>query len=314
MAKNTNTREHNAQPLILMTGAGGTIGRRLTDALLEKGYRLHHLVRESSVRDPRVTSFLWNVPAGEIDPACIAGVTAVIHLAGEPVADRAWSPKVKQEIVDSRTKSIELIYNLLKAAGHALTTVVSASAVGYYGDRDDDLLVESDSAGSGFLPDCCLAWEAAVDAAPAGVRVVKFRTGIVLEKDSGALAPIAKTVALGIGSPLGSGKQWMPWIHIDDVVAMYIHGLESDIAGAFNMAAPNPVPNREFTATLAKVLKKPFWMPRVPALALRILMGKRSRVALDSVRTSADKILASGFQFSYLHAEDALNAIYPDER
>ncbi|MXV16945.1 TIGR01777 family oxidoreductase [Hufsiella ginkgonis] len=296
---------------ILLTGGSGLVGKTLTELLLKNGHTVHHLTRNKTNRTPGARLFLWNVGQEQIDPASIRGVTTVIHLAGEGIAEKPWTTKRKEAIIKSRTDSIRLIYGLMKTHPHTIDTVISASAVGYYGDRGEEELTEESGAGTGFLSAACVAWEAAVDEAPEGTRVVKFRTGIVLGQDGGALGPLAKTVKFGLGTPLGSGKQWMPWIHIDDAARLYARAAEDpSIRGVFNMAAPNPVRNEDFTRMLAHYFKKPLWLPNVPAFALRILVGEMSTMVLASDRTSARKVTDTAFVFSYPNLADALKKIY----
>lgn len=296
---------------ILLTGGSGFTGTLLTEALLDKGYKVSHLSRKPE-NNPRVKTFLWEVHQDMIDEACVDGVDTIIHLAGAGVVDKRWTDDRKQEIIDSRTKSIELIYKVLGKKEHSVKTFISASATGYYGNRGDEILTEESKPGSDFLSEVCVKWEKATDeGGKLGLRILKFRTGIVLNKDGGALPQFTSTVKLGIGSPLGNGNQWMPWIHWQDVVQMYIYGIEHEnLNGVYNMAAPNPVTNTQLVKAVAKQLNKPFWAPNVPAFILKLLMGEMSIAVLESDRTSAQKIEAAGFKFKYAELQDALNEIY----
>jgi uncharacterized protein len=301
---------------ILITGASGLIGKPLSRFLLQKGYRIYHLNRGGSFKDPRVKTFKWDVYNSKIDENCIEGVDAIIHLAGEGIAGKPWTKKRKQQIIESRTKSIRLLYDLLREKDHQVKTVISASAVGYYGDQRDKLLTEDSEAGNDFLGRSCLAWEQAVDAGKElGLRIVKLRTGVVLTLEGGALPEIAKPIKLGVGAPLGSGKQWMPWIHIQDVLRMYLFALENtELEGAFNMASPLPVTNKDLTKELARAVKKKLWLPRVPAFVLRVILGEMSAVVLSSDKTSSDKIQAMGFEFEFLSLREALKNIYGSKK
>ncbi|MDB5159334.1 MAG: hypothetical protein JWR50_4041 [Mucilaginibacter sp.] len=297
---------------ILLTGGTGLIGGKLTEALLNKGYRVSHLSRTPG-RNPGVTTFLWDVSKGLIDEASINGVDTIVHLAGANVADGRWTEARKKEIIESRTKSIALVYKLLKAKPqHTVKAIVSASAVGYYGDRADELLTETGAPGTDFLASCCLQWEHAVDAGESlGLRIVKFRTGVVLDANGGALAALAKPVKLGLGAPLGTGKQWMPWIHEEDVIKMYLFGIDNEyLTGDYNMVAPNPVTNKQLTKAVAKELHKPLWLPKVPAFALQLLLGEMSSMVLASQKASAQKIEEAGFKFKYPTLMWALKDIY----
>ncbi|WP_158995375.1 TIGR01777 family oxidoreductase [Mucilaginibacter sp. L196] len=296
---------------ILLTGGTGLVGARLTKALLDKGYEVSHLSRNPG-NNPKVKTYLWNVAKGEIDEACITGVDTIVHLAGAGVVDKRWSDERKKEIIDSRTKSIGLIYRLLRKKNHIVKTVISASATGYYGDRGAELLTEDSQKGKDFLAEVCVKWEAAADEGKdLGFRVVKFRTGIVLDKDGSALPQLANPVKWGVGSPLGSGGQWTPWIHWRDVVKMYVYGIEHvALSGVYNMTGPNPVTNKQLTKAVAQQLHKPFWAPNVPVFVLKLIMGEMRLAVLESTRTSSKKIEDTGFKFDYPELSGALKEIY----
>jgi uncharacterized protein (TIGR01777 family) len=295
---------------ILLTGGTGLIGRSLTKQLLANGYRVSHLSRNPG-KDPRVKTFLWDVAKGVIDEHCIDDVDIIVHLAGAGIADKRWTGERKKEIIDSRTKSIGLIYHLLRTKKHQVNTIVSASAIGYYSDRGDELLTENSPPNNDFMAKCCVAWEAAVDEGRAfNLKIVKFRTGVVLD-NGGALKQMALPVKLYIGSPLGSGKQWIPWIHWQDVVGMYLLAIENEsFTGVYNMVAPNPVTNEQLTQAIAKQLHKPLWAPKIPAFFLKLLMGEMSIIALGSTKVSAQKIEDAGFKFKYPNISSALKEIY----
>ncbi|MFI5136702.1 MAG: TIGR01777 family oxidoreductase [Sphingobacteriales bacterium] len=295
---------------ILLTGGTGLIGRRLTEKLLEKGYRVSHLSR-STATDARVTTYLWDIDKGEIDERCIDGVDTIVHLAGAGIADKPWTAERKNELINSRTKSIALIYDLLRSRSNRVNTVISASAIGYYSNRGNELMTEGSAPSDDFMANCCLAWEAAVDEGRGlDLRIVKFRTGVVLDR-GGALAKMAMPVRYFAGSPLGSGKQWIPWIHWRDAVDMYLFGIENEsLAGVYNMAAPNPVTNKQLTIAIAKQLHKPLWLPNVPAFLLKLLLGEMSVIVLGSTKVSAQKIENAGFKFKFPGIEAALEEIY----
>lgn len=295
---------------ILLTGGTGLIGLKLTEQLLAKGWQVSHLSR-SGGKNPRVKTFLWDVNKGEIDPDCISGVDVIVHLAGAAIADKRWTDERKKEIIDSRAKAISLIYNLLGTKKHQVNSIVSASAIGYYSDRGDELLTEDSAPNTDFMGRCCVEWENAVDEGQKlGLRIVKFRTGVVLSVD-GALKLIAQPIKLYVGSPLGSGKQWVPWIHWRDVVDMYMLGIENEnFRGVYNQVAPNPVTNAQLTKAIATQLHKPLWAPKVPAFVLKLLMGEMSTIVLGSTKVSAQKIEDAGFKFKYPDIESALAEIY----
>lgn len=297
---------------ILITGGSGLIGRSLTGSLLQKGYTIYHLSRAGSTRMPEVKTFQWDVYEQQIDERCIDGVDAIIHLAGEGIAEKPWTQKRKRQIIVSRTESLKLIYNLLKKREHQVKQIISSSAVGFYGNRADEILTEESAAGDDFLSRACVQWENTVDEGKElGLKAIKLRTGVVLSHEGGALPQIAQPVKKGFGTILGSGKQWVPWIHIEDVIAMYQFALENEhMEGVYNMTAPTPVTNAQLTKQLAKQLNRPLWLPNVPATVLRIILGEMCAVVLSSYRTSADKIQSQGFEFKFSNLKEALNDIY----
>jgi uncharacterized protein len=301
----------NSAKHILLTGGTGLVGRPLTQLLLDAGYRVSHLSR-SPGEDPQVKTFLWDVGKGVIDEHCIDGIDIIIHLAGAGIAEKKWTAERKKEIIDSRTKSIALIYQLLKTKEHQVKSVISASAIGYYSDRGDELMTETSPPAADFMGKCCVEWEAAVDKGKElGLQITKLRTGVVLDKEGGALEKMALPVKLYAGSPLGSGKQWVPWIHIQDAVDMYRFAIEKEnFEGTYNMVAPNPVTNKQLTQAIAKQLHKPLWLPNIPAFFLKLLMGEMSTIALASTRVSAQKIEDAGFKFKFDDIAAALRQIY----
>jgi len=295
---------------ILLTGGTGAIGSQLTEQLLEKGYSVSHLSR-SPGKDARVQTFLWDVAKGEIDANCIDGVDMIVHLAGTGIAEKRWTAKRKKELIESRAKSIGMIYSLLRGKAHNVKSVISASAIGYYSDRGDELLTEDSHPSNDFLARCCMEWEVAVDKGKnLGLRIVKLRTGVVLEKGR-ALAAIDRPIKIGLGSPIGSGKQWVPWIHWQDVINIYLWAIQNpEIEGVYNMVAPSPVTNKQLTQAIAKLLHKPLWLPNVPALALRLALGEMSTIVLGSTKVSAQKIQHAGYAFEFPGIEKALNELY----
>lgn len=296
---------------ILITGGSGTVGMHLSSLLLKKGYEVAHLSR-SKANHPEIKTYLWNVDQQEIDENCIEGVDTIVHLAGAGIADSRWTNKRKDIIIKSRTDSIALIYDLLKRKTHHVKNVVSASASGYYSDRGDLLQSEKDSPNTDFLGHCCVLWEKAVDKGEAlGLRVVKFRTGVILDLKTGALPEIAKPIKWGVGSPLGSGKQWISWIHLDDVTKMYLKGIEDErLKGAYNMSTPYPLTNEGLTKAIANQLDKKLWVPKVPAFTLKLMLGEMSAVVLGSTKMSVQKIEETGFKFKFPEVKSALKNIY----
>jgi len=295
---------------ILLTGGTGLIGNKLTKLLLQKGYSVNHLSRKAA-DIPGVQTYSWNIDKNNIDERCIEGADIIIHLAGAGIADKRWSDKRKKEIIESRTKSIQLIYSLLAKHGNKVKRVISASAIGYYGDRGDELLTEGNPPNNDFIARCCVEWEASVgEGRLLGLKITKFRTGVVFAK-GGALAKMALPIKLYVGSALGSGREWVPWIHLQDVIDMYLFAIENDsFEGVYNMVAPNPVTNKQLTQAIARQLHKPLWAPKVPAFVLKLLMGEMSTIALASTKVSCEKIEDAGFRFKYDNVADALKDIY----
>ena len=266
---------------IAITGASGFIGRRLTDRLSAVG----HTVRAISVRE-------------EPPPEKLAGTGAVIHLAGEPVSQR-WTPEVKRRIRDSRVQGTLNLIRPLSTVSERPSVLVSASAIGIYGDRGSEVLTETSSPGNGFLAEVCREWEAQADLAkPLGMRVVKIRIGIVLGKSGGALAKMLPAFRYFAGGRLGSGTQWMSWVHLDDLVELMRYAVEHPLRGVVNGTAPNPVTNREFTAELASALSRPAIVP-VPKFALKLAFGEMGEILTQSQRVLPRAALASGFHFRY---------------
>lgn len=295
---------------ILITGATGLVGTELKKHLFNKGYEVNTLSRKKS-NDPN--TFSWDVYKGTIDAKCLDGVDAIIHLAGEPVADKKWTEERKKQIIDSRVKSTELLFKSINSkSDHQIKTFISASAVGYYGDCGDEILTEESPNGYGFLAECCKLWEEAVDEGKKlSLRIVKLRTGIVLSSAGGALPQLDLPVRLFAGSAIGTGKQWTPWLHIDDMVEMYIFALENlKTEGNYNACAPFPVTNISLTKAIAKQLHRPFWPIKVPKFALAVLLGDRTEAVLMSNNTSAQKLLDTGFKFKFTQLGDALKNLY----
>jgi uncharacterized protein (TIGR01777 family) len=295
---------------VLITGATGMIGKALTKALLDRNYKVSILsTHPQSITN--VQAFKWDVKTKAIDKACFEGVDTIIHLAGENIAKEKWTDHRKQEIIDSRVQSTSLLLESLKNIPHQVKSFVSASAVGFYGDRGEELLTEQSPVGQGFLAECCAKWEQSVDEAAAmGFRVLKLRTGVILAKEDGGLPAMAMPVKWFVGAPLGTGRQWIPWIHMADMIGMYLYVLEQELTGTFNAAGPNPVTNKTLTKALGKALHRPIWPLAVPAKVISLAMGEMSVIALNSTNISVEKILDAGYQFKYPHLQDALSEIY----
>lgn len=296
---------------ILVTGATGLIGRKLIKSLKENGHELSILSRKP-VQMENVRVFLWDVANGEIDPACIQGVDVVIHLAGEGIAAQKWTAERKQQIIDSRVQSAALLYKLIRETNAPVKKFISAAAVGFYGNRGEEILTEESGSGAGFLAESCRLWEAAVEEGKSlNIKIIKLRIGIILAKEGGALEAMDKPIRFFAGAPLGTGKQWMPWVHIDDIVAMFSSAAATDLyEGAYNACAPFPVTNTTMTRAIAKKLSRPVWPFHVPEFALKLILGEMSEIVTISNNASAQKLLDTGFKFKYLQLEDALTDIY----
>lgn len=293
------------------------IGRAITKALLEKNYKviiLSRSARDKHGQDENISYALWNVEQQTINEEAIGKADYIIHLAGEGIADKRWSNKRKQQIRDSRVKGGELLSKALKDLPNKVKAVVCASAIGWYGEDpaipNSNPFVETAQADNGFLGQTCLEWEKSTEPiAELGKRVVKYRTGIVLSNDGGALKEFEKPLRLGIAAILGSGKQVISWIHIDDLVRLYITAIESDdMRGVFNAVAPRPVSNKELTLQLARTKKGSFFIPLyVPSFVLKAVLGEMSIEVLKSTTVSCDKIHYNGFTFLFPAIETALN-------
>nr|WP_121270731.1 TIGR01777 family oxidoreductase [Pedobacter schmidteae] len=296
---------------VLITGATGMIGRKLIHALQQSGHTVAVLSRKAT-QLPDVKVYLWDVYHSQIDPECMKGVDTVIHLAGENIAEKKWTAKRKQQIIDSRVLSTHLLHQAIKTSGANVSSFISSSAVGYYGDCGDEILTEESAPGYGFMADCCKQWEAAVDQGKSlGMRIVKLRTGVILAKNEGALAAFEKPIRFFAGAALGSGKQWIPWMHVDDMVAIYLYAVDNPLlSGPYNACAPFPVTNATLTKAIARQLHRPVWPIHVPAALLRLLLGEMSEVVFNSTNTSAQKLLSADFRFKYTQLEAALSDIY----
>ncbi len=296
---------------ILITGATGMIGKELLSALQKEGHTLSILSRKS-VKIENVNVFLWDVYRQKIDQNCLNGVDTIVHLAGENIAEKKWTKVRKQQLIDSRVMSTELLYKTMKEVPHQVKQFISASAVGYYGDCGEEILSEQTENGYGFLAECCEKWENAVDKGKSlSLRIVKIRTGFILKKEEGGLAVMAKPIRYFVGAALGSGQQWVPWIHIHDIVKIYLAAIfNPEMEGAYNGCAPSPVTNATLTKEIAEVLHRPVWPFKVPETLLKTLLGEMSVVALMSTNTSAQKLLDSGYKFNFTQLNHALKDIY----
>lgn len=298
---------------VLITGGTGLVGNALADALIEKGYRVIILSRSllEKKNNDKLSYALWNVEKQKIDTAAIQAADFIVHLAGAGVVAKKWTDAYKQEIVDSRTQSSQLIYKALKNNENKVKAIISASAIGWYGADTEPLkpFTENDAADNSFLGQTCKLWEDSIEPVTGlGKRLVKLRTGIVLSNDGGALAEFKKPIRFGVAGILGNGNQVVSWIHIDDLCRMFIAAIENEkMEGSYNAVAPQPVSNRMLTLTLAKAIHGKFYLPmHVPAFILKIMMGQRSIEVLKSTTVSGKKMLDTGFTFNFNNIASAL--------
>lgn len=296
---------------ILLTGATGMLGKELIKNLLARGNKVSILSRNQQ-QIKNVNVFLWDINKQQIDIDCISGVDCIVHLAGENISEKKWSEKRKKEIIDSRVMSAQLLFNTLAGNKNQVKDFISAAAVGIYGDRGDEILTEDSAPGNDFMANCCEQWEAAADQGKLlGLRVVKVRTGVVLSKKSGALPAMAKPIQFFAGAPLGTGKQYVPWIHHQDMMRVYLHMIDNkQLTGVYNACAPFPVTNKILTKAIAKQLHRPVWPFNIPKVILRAVLGEMHVIVINSNRTNTQKLLNTDFIYNFPHVEDALSDIY----
>jgi len=298
---------------VLITGGTGMIGTALTKALLKKNHNvviLSRQTRHAKPETPNLSYSEWNIKDQTIDEQAIAKADFIVHLAGAGVADKRWTPKRKQEIIGSRVKSGELIVKALNETSNKVKGVFSASGIGWYGPDSGQLsFTENDPAHDDFLGQTCKAWEESLKPVTSiGKRLVIVRTGIALSNSGGALQEFLKPLKFGIAAILGGGKQIVSWIHIDDLVQIYLDAIENErFNGVYNAVAPNPVSNKKLTLQLGKIKKGNFFIPvHVPAFVLRMALGEMSTEVLKSATVSCDKLLVTGFSFSFPTIQEAM--------
>lgn len=288
---------------VLISGATGLVGKKLTQELNSKGYNVRILSRKKSE-----DHFYWNLRENFIDPKAFENLDAIIHLAGAPISGK-WTKEYKKELYYSRIKTAELLFDNSKKHAPNLKTFITSSGTNYYGTfTSDKIFTENDRNGNDFLGELCRDWEAAaVKFEELNTRVVAVRTAAVLSENGGMLEKLLPLAKSNLASPLGSGKQIMPWIHIDDLVGIYIHTLENEnLKGAFNAVSPEIVNNKSFTKSIAQSLKKSMILPNVPAFMLKLMLGEMSSIALEGSAISAEKIQNAGFKFQFPDLNSAL--------
>lgn len=293
---------------ILITGGTGLVGRNLCKKLKDKGYSVAILSRASK-KDAEIPTYTWDIDKNEIEKEALEKADYIIHLAGANISEKRWTVKRRKLIIDSRVKSAQLIFEKLKENNTQPKAVIFASAIGYYGAiTTDKIFLETDPPSMDFLGDTCRLWEQSADSFENfGIRTVKIRTGVVLTKQGGALAKMITPFKLGIGLIIGNGKQYMPWIHIDDLCDIYVMAIENiQMNGAYNAVSPDHKTNRVFTETVAHVLTKPLWFFKIPAIIMKIIFGKMAAMLLKGSRVSSEKITNAGYKFKFPNLEGAL--------
>lgn len=294
---------------VLISGGSGFIGRNLTTLLLAKGYSVSILSRSEKQNKGDVFYYKWDVAKQTIDEEAILKADYIIHLAGENIAEKRWTAKRKAAIIDSREKSTQLLYSVLKKHYKKLDAFVSASAVGIYGAvNGEEICTEDMKPANDFLGYTCQKWEDSIDFIEnLNIRTVKIRTGLVLGKNDGFLKKLIPLFKYRLGSALGSGKQYMPWIHVDDLCAIYLQAIsDASMEGPYNAAICDNTTNTLFSKTLARVFGYSIWLPNVPAFVLKLVMGEMAKIVLTGRRVSSDKIEQTGFKFKFNNLEEAL--------
>jgi uncharacterized protein (TIGR01777 family) len=295
---------------VLITGASGLLGKTIADKLHNLGFQVLTLSR---MKKEDKNAFTWNVEKGEIDEEAVKNADYIIHLAGEGIADKKWTETRKKQIIESRTKSTHLLLRAIKNTKANIQAFISASAVGYYGAvNSEKIFTENDLPANDFLGQSCKAWEDSVDEiSKLGIRTVKFRIGVVLSNKGGALPKMAAPFKYYMGAVLGDGKQYIPWVHINDVANAFLFAIKNEqLNGVYNLVAPNGgVSNKEFSEKLSKALSKPMFLPPVPSFVLKFVLGEMADVVLKGSKVSSKKLVDSGFNFEYNDLEMALQSL-----
>jgi uncharacterized protein (TIGR01777 family) len=294
---------------VLLTGGTGFIGKYLTDVLIDNGYTVSILSRSARENTSLITYYKWNLKSNYINEEAILQADYIIHLAGEGIVEKRWTKKRKKVILESRTQPIDLILSILKKHNKTLDAFVSSSAVGFYGAYTSHKICTEDTApANDFLGITCQEWEKAVDTIGAlGIRTVKVRTGIVLGKNEGFLKKVAPGFKSGFGAVLGTGKQYLPWIHVEDLAQIYAKAIkDAELHGPYNACITDNTTNSRFSKTFANLFGYAIWLPKVPSFVLRIVLGEMSKAVLEGQRVSSEKIQRSGFEFQFTDLEKAL--------
>ncbi len=296
---------------VLITGGSGLLGSALTKKLLNEKIKVVHLTRTKSSKFD-IKNYEWDWTKNKIDTNCFNEVTHIVHLAGAGIAEKPWTSKRKKIIIKSRVLTAELLLSSIKEKNILIKGFISASATGIYGAQTNEKIYsENDSHMNDFLGDCCYRWEKSTDQFKDVCRVVKLRLGVILDKNEGALPKISNVIKKGIGSPIGSGNQYMPWIHINDAVDVFYNAiLNEKYNGTYNTVATQHINNKLLTNEIAKILNKKIRLPNVPSFVLKFLYGELADTILMGVRVSNDKIKKEGFEFKYDNIQAALKEIY----
>jgi uncharacterized protein (TIGR01777 family) len=296
---------------VLITGGTGFVGRHLTDLLIQNGYSVSILSRTKRKNTDSVFYYTWDVDKQFIEKESVLNANYIIHLAGENIAGKRWTKERKEAIINSRKQSAQLLYSVVKKQSKQLEAFVTASGVGIYGAINGQAIcVEEQKPANDFLGLTCQKWEAvANEFQREGIRTVKVRTGLVIGKNDGFLEKLKPIFKYRLGSALGSGSQYMPWIHIDDLCAIYLEALNNiEMSGAYNAAITDDTTNTSFSDTFAKVYGYKIWLPNVPAFLMKLALGEMARLLLTGRRVSNDKVKGVGFTFKWQKLEDALRS------
>lgn len=299
---------------VLLTGGTGFIGKHLTDVLIDKGFSVSILSRSPRKNTSSVTYYKWNLKGNYIETEAILKADYIIHLAGEGIVEKRWTKKRKEAILESRIKPIELIYSVLKENNKTLDAFVSASAVGIYGAKTGpEICTENTPPANDFLGTTCQKWEKAADQMNIlGIRTIKIRTGIVLGKNEGFLKKITPIFKAGLGAILGTGRQYLPWIHVEDLCQIYAKALlDPKIEGAYNATITDNTTNATLSRILAQLFGYTMWMPKIPPFFIKFILGEMSVAVLEGQRVSSEKIQKTGFEFQYTDIQATLSISLP---
>ncbi|WP_452601639.1 TIGR01777 family oxidoreductase [Pontimicrobium sp. MEBiC06410] len=297
---------------VLITGATGLIGKEIVEKCHNKGIAVNYLTTNKSKisKKENYKGFYWNIETNTIDVDCIKDVDVIIHLVGASISKR-WTDKQRKAILDSRIKTTALLHNTLKNNEHSISHIISASAIGYYPDSLTKYYTEQDKdVNTSFLGEIVQKWEAAVDDFKTlNIAIAKIRIGIVFSSKGGAFPQLSKPIKYGVGAAMGTGKQWMSWIHIADLANIFMHVLEHKLEGVYNAVAPNPSTNMEVTKAIAKQVKRPLLLPNIPRFIMALVLGDMHAILFQSQRVSSQKIEENGFNFKYYTLNTALSEL-----